>query len=317
MVLLAGLLVLTGCGSAGTAPAPAAGGAVDHAAGRTEVPADAQRVVALDENAGLLLYELGKQPVEALGTFSSVGVKEILTQAGTPVEPADFAAPPVERVAALNPDLIVGSATPGAIEAYPRLSQVAPTVLAGYSDPWSKQLAVAGAAVNKADVAQQRTATLQTKIDDTRRELQERGIAGQSVSVLGSISGFPFALPSESSAGELITGLGLTRPKAQAPGAPMTEGGIAVSPERLSEHDADHILVLTGSMWSDKEITGLPTAGQLRGPKATVDGEQWTNTNPFAVDWMLRDMRAVLLNDGTVGTGADVVARWRQYSGAS
>ncbi|MDN5929698.1 MAG: ABC transporter substrate-binding protein [Pseudonocardia sp.] len=185
MVLLAGVLVLAGCGSAGNAPpAAAAGHTVDHAAGRTEVPAQVQRVVALDENAGLLLYELGAQPVEALGTASSVGVKQILIQAGIPVTPADFAVLPVEKVAVLNPDLIVGSATPGALEAYPRLSQIATTVLTGYSDPWSKQLAVGGASIGKADLAQQRTATLQTKIDDTRRELQERGIAGQSVSVL-------------------------------------------------------------------------------------------------------------------------------------
>lgn len=319
VVLLVGLLALAGCASAEPAPAGPAPGtaAVDHAAGRTDVPADAQRVVALDENTGLLLYELGKPPVEALGTFSSVGVTQILTGANIPVTPADFAALPVERIAALNPDLIVGSATPAALDAYGRLSEVAPTVLIGYSDPWSKQLAVAGQAVRAEELASRRTAALQATIDRTARDLKDRGVAGQSVSVLGSIGGFPFALPTESSAGELISGVGMTRPQGQAPGAPMTEGGIAVSPERLSEHDADHVLVLTGSMWADKEITGLPTFGQIKGPTTLVDGEQWTNTNPFAVSWMVRDMRAVLLNDGKAGTSADVLARWGEYRGAA
>ncbi|MDN5916237.1 MAG: ABC transporter substrate-binding protein [Pseudonocardia sp.] len=315
MVLLVGLLALAGCGSAEPAPA-ATGTAVDHAGGRTDVPADAQRVVALDENSGLLLYELGKPPVEALGTFSSVGSTEILEKAGVPVTPADFSAIPVEHVAALDPDLIVGSATPAALEGYERLSEVAPTVLTGYQDPWSKQLEVVGKAIRADDLASQRTAALQASIEKTARDLKDAGVAPVSVSVLGSIGGFPFALPTESSAGELITALGLTRPPAQAPGAPMTEGGIAISPELLSNHDADQVLVLTGSMWSDKEITGLPTFGQIRGATALVDGEQWTNTNPFAVNWMLQDLRAVLLNDGKVGANTDVLARWRGYSGA-
>jgi len=109
---------------------------IRHALGETHVPRNPQRVVALGEE-GLLadLLDAGIQPIAA-----SVNVPEavpLLTAAelaGIELFPS-AAQPSLERIAALQPDLIIGGRFFLEEAGYAELSRIAPTVALGASDP--------------------------------------------------------------------------------------------------------------------------------------------------------------------------------------
>ena len=42
--------------------------------------------------------------------------------------------------------------------------------------------------------------------------------------------------------------------------------------------------------------------------------EIWLATSAFSLDWVLRDIRAALLGDGSPATSAQVIDRWNEFA---
>jgi len=113
LLALPALLAACGGGSAPLATAPDTTRSVTHAAGTTEVPADPQRIVTTtDQNALLPLLELGVKPVGSAGLLAPDGTTRFRRTEGFDTSGITFTGaygePNLEKVASLQPDLIVG-----------------------------------------------------------------------------------------------------------------------------------------------------------------------------------------------------------------
>lgn len=150
-VPLIALLALAACagGDGGAAPPPGAGPeaarTVTHARGTTDVPADPQRVVVLEPVQLDTAVALGEVPVGAAVLSEATGVPAYLgAEAAGIATVGTVAEPSLEKIAALRPDLILGTESRhGAL--YDQLSGIAPTVfMASQADPWADNVRLVG-----------------------------------------------------------------------------------------------------------------------------------------------------------------------------
>lgn len=163
---LCGLVVLAVCSGGSTAqpqdaatddaPSSASPQAatveVEHALGTSRIPAEPQRVVAVDSLTPAYLAELGLVPVAACteGDY----VPSLLEDLYADIErlPSCPQGIPYEEVAAAGPDLndqIAGSGD----DAYERLSQIAPAVAVAFDDDRVALLDTFGQALGRAEQA--------------------------------------------------------------------------------------------------------------------------------------------------------------------
>ncbi|WP_418907647.1 ABC transporter substrate-binding protein [Glutamicibacter endophyticus] len=157
-VLASSVLALSACSSAAQPVDPSAEAAdmheVTHARGTTEVPVDPQRVVVLEPVQLDTAVALGKEPVGTTVVNETTGVPAYLgeeaadiAQVGTVMEPS------LEKIAALNPDLIIGTESRHSA-LYEQLSDVAPTVyMKTQADPWQENVALVAEALGDSEGA--------------------------------------------------------------------------------------------------------------------------------------------------------------------
>ena len=132
-----GLGVITGCGPEEEAIVPTATTGetrtVEHALGTTEVPMEPQNIITLDAQSLGFLVALNEMPTASCTTASDEFPKALTPLVEGQVSSLGdcFSQIPYERIAAADPDLIIGYATfmeSADSEAYTRLSTIAPTV---------------------------------------------------------------------------------------------------------------------------------------------------------------------------------------------
>lgn len=222
----AALLVTAGCGGP-AAPAaggdPAAGGAfpvtIAHSLGSTVIPAKPSRVVTLgytDQDAVLALGTVpvgtsewyGEKPGAlfpwAAGKLNGAPLPTVLPSAET----VDF-----ERIAGLEPDLIL--ALYGGLEQadYDKLSRIAPTVtqpagVKNYSIPWDVQTEVVGKALGKSAEAAALISGVRAKIAQVKGAHPQ--YAGRTALTAGWFSDQWYAYSTKDQRGRLLTDLGFT-----------------------------------------------------------------------------------------------------------
>ena len=201
----AALLVLSGCASGtpdGTQE-PAGSDAfpvtMEHAFGKTEIPSEPQRVVALGWGSADAAIAMGVVPVamEAQEYGGENGVHpwtaEALDKLGaeTPVLiPSSTEAPAYEQIAEAAPDLILAVYSGITKEQYELLSEIAPTVAypdAAWTTPWRDVVTMVGEALGKSDEAT-------TVLDGVDAVLAEKAkenpqLKGKTVAVVWDVSG--------------------------------------------------------------------------------------------------------------------------------
>jgi iron complex transport system substrate-binding protein len=175
----AGLLLLApyGCGSGGEEGRGASGETrvVEHAAGRTEVPVEPRRVVALDPSSALNLDALGVPVVGAVrpNIASPAVVEEFLADAeivGTLSEPN------LERVAGLRPDLIVALPDGGEVANLDELRRIAPTVAYEFANPeWERMLRDQATFVGREERAEALIGEHESRLARLRRRVEVAG----------------------------------------------------------------------------------------------------------------------------------------------
>lgn len=272
-VLAAGLLA--GCGDDatddGSGDDDAFPATVAHSFGRTTIGSKPQRIVSLDLYETDDLLALGVQPIAINHTE---GERQGIArwQRERLVEPLPRRLRytdgyPIEEVAALRPDLILGS--------YPRqddyrlLSRIAPTIVLDYEVSTERRALAVGRAVGLEPEARRAVADLQRSIRAARAKV---GLDGLTVAI-GAYSPGEGIYPGtdESGRGELRA-LGALPP----PGFAGLSSEEVVSLERLDRFEADVLYIACTSESEANELRARPVFQALdvveRGA-ALVSGE--------------------------------------------
>lgn len=284
-----------GCSSATDSPAAASAAGestgsfprtVTHALGSTEIPAAPKRVVALDtsySDATLLLE------TELVGyvTYRSAGLPDYLGEsrgefAPNAVAVGELTTPSLEKIAELQPDLIV-SAKVRHGDIYDQLSKIAPTVMSETTGPtWKDNIRLLGQALGKEDLADQKIGAYETRAAAIGADINAK--ADNPTVTVVRFAGEPTAriYRTTSFSGIVLADAGINRPASAGPD-PAKPSSISndISPELITEADADLIVVSTYHSGDGKSEAAAqpfltnPLWAGLQGQKVDVDDALW------------------------------------------
>ncbi|UJF36076.1 ABC transporter substrate-binding protein [Paenibacillus hexagrammi] len=319
-VILA-VLTLAGCQpqqQAGASPEPATAGAkeasatapvssapvsadnqlvrsVKHAMGTTEIKGTPKRVVTLFQGATDASLALHVKPVGAVEAWiEQPWYNYIRAQMDGVTNLGSENQPDLEKLVALQPDLIIGSKTRDE-KIYDQLSAIAPTVMLEEVHIWKDTLHVSAEAMNKQEEEKQFLSEWDRKAADFKAKMgdklkQEAGIVDFRVDHARIVyTGFSALVLQE---------LGVARPASQR----GTEWGVQLtSKENIPQMDADIIFDQTSTTRNDgrldlrKAWTEHPLWKQLKAVKNKqvfeVDTAVWNNgSGPLAAMEMVDDL---------------------------
>ncbi|MFF2957158.1 ABC transporter substrate-binding protein [Kitasatospora sp. NPDC057965] len=249
---------------------------VKHAMGETVVPAKPVRVVVLDTGELDNVVSLGVQPVGVVHTDGSKTMPSYLKdKAGNPANVGTINSLNLEAIAALKPDLILGSQL-RAQDQYEQLSKIAPTVFSlrpGY--PWKQNFLLNASpfgleaeARAQLDAYQAAAAAIGATLGDKR----------PTITPLRFMPGKTRLYAELSFIGTILTDAQLPQPKIEQ----VKELAVEISPEQIDKADADWVFygvygtpsstnqdaVLGGALW---KTLGAVKSGQAR----PVPDETW------------------------------------------
>ncbi|MCO1657050.1 iron-siderophore ABC transporter substrate-binding protein [Pseudonocardia humida] len=268
VAVTAAAALLAGCGQGGGqdsgqgAPAPAETAAAPSAAsafpvtvagkeGTATIPAQPERVVTvgLQRDTDIALA-LGVTPVgmaKAASFPSGVApwVEPVL--AGEQPELVDMTSgqPPLESIAALDPDVILAVDDYALAEHFEQLSQIAPTVSyaeAQNTDTWQESTQRIATALGVEDKAAGVIADAEAAVRDAAAA--NPGLAGRTFSFSVVYSGTVYTVLGSDAAATVLTQLGMElAPAVAALPESTTKGRAQVSEEQISTLDADVVMV--------------------------------------------------------------------------
>ena len=266
---------------------------VEHVRGTTEVPADPQRVVVLDTGELDSAVALGVTPVGAVRAPVDSGLLSYLEPELDGVElVGEIGEPDLEKIAALEPDLILGSEIRVA-DFYDELSAIAPTVFSEtVGVAWKDNLELHAQALGKQDEAQQlldayteRAAALGEQVDDAT-----------TVSVVRFVPGEIRLYAKDSFIGTVLADAGIARPAAQD----VEEFSVDVSREQIDKAAGDVVLVGTYGDPAETDgpaVLGGPLWAQATSGKRVVDVDDdvfFLGTGIGAADRVLHELQQIL-----------------------
>jgi iron complex transport system substrate-binding protein len=241
VALLIAALALAGCGD-DKRPA-AASVTIDNKLGSVQIEGRPVRVVALDFPSADAAIALGVVPV-GMADISYVdgGVQEWTHAAlgGKRPELLDVdAGIPLERIAALRPDVILATNAVGLAESWDELNRIAP-VVAGLKgegvDPWQDVALRIGRALGREIRARELVRDVEAQIAEARR------FDGRTISFFNFVGGTPYVINSESDFSiRFLSELGFELPPAVA-ALKGEDGRAQISGERLDVIEADVIM---------------------------------------------------------------------------
>ena len=299
-VFFFGLFSLTACNNDQTLdrPIPDPGRPISHARGETVVPADPDRVIALDNIALDSVLALEVEPIAALINPNTndfpVHLRDRMTERTQKLSPNQQN---LERITELNPDLIIGGKNVEAV--YNQLNQIAPTVLLGESgtSAWKDRFLLIAEAVGQPE-----------KGEVLLQEYQERAQALASrldnpdaieVSVVRVLPNGLRLYQNDTFVGGILKDVGLSRPPSQD----EDDLWLQISRERMALADGDVIFVW--SLGSEAETTRKrleddPLWAKLDAVEAgsvyEVPG-YWIGRGPIAANKVLDDLSTYLLEE--------------------
>ncbi|CRK51646.1 ABC transporter substrate-binding protein [Rhodococcus sp. RD6.2] len=275
---------------------------VAHAAGESEVPADPQRIVVLDTDKLDTVCALGLQDrLVGAAVTGAVGAQpEYLGATIAAVEPVGTVQEPnFEKIAALQPDLILGSKfrTP---DDYERLSAIAPTTFTEKVGlTWKDNLVLDGTALGRGASAQQVLDTYETTATETGKSLNS---SETQASVVRFMPGVIRIYGPDSFSGQVLADAGVQRPPFQRLEGAQDRRFAELSEEELPKAEGDIIYVsfygdeargqgveiMNGDLW---QRLGAVTDKRV----FAVDDEIWmTGIGVIAANGILDDLEASL-----------------------
>ena len=233
----------------------------DHAYGRTVLTAPAKRVVSLGYTSHDTLLALDVVPVALrfwYGPYES-GVwpwaEPYLRGARPEVIRGEVSA---ERVAALEPDLIVATGAGISAEEYDVLRHIAPTLVhaatdGAYGTPWDSLTLSLGRATGRLAAAEARVAEVHAAFAAAGQRLGSAGRTGAAAYHWAGSTGV--FLPGDSRAA-FVEEMGFAQPQ-KVLDLPRGSFFQELSPEDLSPLDAD-LLIWVSSFDRDADLSALP-----------------------------------------------------------
>ncbi|HST38682.1 MAG TPA: iron-siderophore ABC transporter substrate-binding protein [Conexibacter sp.] len=257
----------------GTAAAEAFPVSVRHKFGVTEVPAEPKRIVSVGLTEHDTVLALGYRPIAITDWYGDQpgGVwpwaKEALGD-DRPVVLSSSDGFEFERIAALQPDLILGTNSGMRKGDYEKLSALAPTIAAAegssdYFSPWDGQVEQIAQALGRADEGRALVAQIRQQFADAAAEHPE--FAGKTVSFNqnGFYDGLIYSYPDGLNT-EFLTYLGFRIDPRVTALATRRGEQVGVSAERLDVLDSDVALFATERPEDVTRLMKVPTFGKLR-----------------------------------------------------
>ena len=315
------LIGVTGCALAATlaacgdsddsAGATVGGGAgdtveVEHQFGTTEIDGVAERVVTIDVQWTDVMIAMGVEPV-------GYTVDALMPKGGEPWREGERTGEelslddgiPVEQIAALDPDLIVGTYSIADKQTYEQLAQIAPTIAAKTKtgvEPWQKLVATAGELLGDDAQAEQVVSDVEGEIDAVASELpQVRGKTYALAQYLVSDSSLVAVADENDGASRLFKALGMTmHPALQQEGEKQGSPRVTVSPERSDLLASDFLAFLVNG-GDESDLADIPGFDALpaseSGAVAVLDYATIVGINtptPLSIPYVLDQMRPYL-----------------------
>nr|WP_256980106.1 ABC transporter substrate-binding protein [Rhodococcus sp. 15-1154-1] len=229
---------------------------IDHVVGSTTIQGTPERIVALGQQWVDALAEFDVSPVGYISAGSQGDERKLfpwqtgLTEDSVMLDSTSVdtmnATPPVEEIAALQPDLILvaGIASP---EPYQSLSEVAPTVFPEKStvDSWQWQIETLGKIFDREDDAQSIIAEGEGFTDGIAAEYP--GLDGKTAVLAQYIVAtqqLVAVVDPDDGAAQVFDSIGLSVPADLAASPEATSGRLVFSPERINELTADLVVML-------------------------------------------------------------------------
>lgn len=332
----AAALTLTACGS--PAPGSSATPAVSTAAtpagatrtitdigGEVTIPVEAKNIVALDELAALNLMSIGLKPAVAFNTWHTVVPRQIIESQGVKIVETTAIFPELEQVAALKPDLIVGSMNQGFLSRYPDYGTIAPTVRAAMqttADSPESIVEAYGRYFGREAEAKRVTAALNGLAQEVAAKHAEKPMSLSALMAFAPQS-LLLHMDGEHNFTTVIKDAGFTRPELQtvAPAGGSTNGGwTAFAPETLPSQDADVLVIAVGAQYPLQGVTDLPLYSSLSAVQnnrsVPVDGDIWAGGSAFYEFWALQDLQNFAAGEFKAGGADDAAARWTAFQDA-
>lgn len=301
------LLALTTAGCAGQAedaqngdatPDPAgAARVVQHAMGETTISGTPKRVVVLDTGELDSVLALGVKPVGAVRIDADQEFPPYLQDEAQGVETVGtIRAANLERIAALNPDLILSNKVRDA-DKYDTLSQIAPTVFAEkVGVAWKENFLLAGRALGKEAEAEQILADYEEKAKAVGQLAGNP--ADTEVSMARQMPDSIRLYGKGSFIGTILEDAGFSRPEIQQVDKTVVE----ISREQISQANGDLIFYSAFGPTSQAALDEL-VAGPLwqnlsavqNGKSYEVADDLWyLGIGPIAADLVLDDLEKYL-----------------------
>lgn len=277
-------------GTAAAAPSTPTTHAVEHARGTSEVPTEPLRVVVLEPVQLDTAVALGVVPVGAAVLNAEAGVPAYLGEAAAGIESVGTVTEPsIEKIAALEPDLIIGTESRHSA-LYDTLDDIAPTVfMATQTDPWTENVALVARALGDEDGAQTLLDTFAARCEEVATEHET---AGKTAQLIRPRDGQLTLYGPTSFAGSALECAGFTTPERD------WEGSISVdlSPERVFEAQADLVLVTTSDTADPATMPEALRSSATAFPSLhLVDQSFWiTGVGPLGGMTVLDDLDRIL-----------------------
>jgi len=253
--LLAATL-LAACGGTSTADQAAEPETrkVEHAMGVAEVPTEPKRVVVLDTGELDDALALGVKPVGAVRIDVATGFLSYLEDQTEGIEEVGtISEPNLEKIAALDPDLILSS-TVRHEAIYDQLEAIAPTVLApDLGDTWKDNFLLYADALNKTDQAEEMLADFENNAAELGKTLG----TGKTLSIVRFLPDQIRLYSDKSFTGVILKDMGLGVPKP----AIGEDTYLQLAAEQVTTAQADYLYVSTYGPAGDTdraEVLGGP-----------------------------------------------------------
>lgn len=298
----AGLIVLVpGCGNGGESgdeETSAETRTVEHALGETEVPVRPERLVVMDGEFTLdPVVALGLDPIGAarpdytgeIPTPIRRRIESDLAEVGTQSEPS------LERIAALEPELILGMAHQ--IEGiYARLSDIAPTVALNHEQTrWKAYLREVGDVLGRSAEARRLLEDYEARTAEITERLGSRLDELAITMARATDLGFRYLTLEGSFPGTVLREVGLKTPPEQRPGG-VGEPFVEISQEEIPVLEADYIfLTVDEGSGVPEGLESNPLWSRLEGEKARVGSSGWVFGNVLTAANILDDLEKYLL----------------------
>lgn len=236
---------------------------IEHAMGTTTIEGEPQRIVALDSSLADATLMLGKDLV-GIATYRgySTDLPDYLgdargEHATDVVSVGDIAAPSLEKIAALQPDLIV-SIKVRHEALYDQLSKIAPTIMPETSaNLFKDNLRMLGQAVGEEELAEEEIGEYEATAKAVGDAINAQA-GNPTISVTRFLDGPTRLYQKATFSGVVLEDAGLARPKSQD----VDDFALEISEENIAAADADKVFVTT---YEDEEGLAVQTKAAFEG----------------------------------------------------